>query len=151
MNPKPMFKLFSLKGMRQIVIPRQVSMLVICVVGLALFALTAYAQEPTNDSGVEVSGLAVAPAAVTDKESASDSAYLAANPELAIASRYAGVTTKWAVYQLSESIFLAANPELITARRYTRAVENEATPSTFLAANPELMVARRYASVLMPE
>jgi len=174
MTRKSIFKLFNPKRMGQTVIPRPVFMWVICVAMLSLFAMTAYAQEPTNDSGVEVSGVAVAPAVVTDKEPVSDSAYLAANPELAVAGRYAGVTTKWVVDELSGSIFLAANPELMLVHRYADALKNQGgQPGTYdiellrsqlyaeaaekkaeaayLATNPELMVARRYTSVPMQE
>jgi hypothetical protein len=93
-----------------------------------------------------------------------DAAFLAANPELMFARRYADTVAKKA-----EVTFLDANPELMFARRYVAAEAAEKaatlanptlyvrhyvvvsagepaekTEATLLAANPELMFARRY-------
>jgi type IV pilus biogenesis protein CpaD/CtpE len=89
-----MFNLFSLKEIGQTLIPRQVSSLVMSLAVLSLFVLTGCLQGPASVPVVEEAAPAVAPMAVTEEETASDSAFLAANPELAIAQRYA-VLVKW--------------------------------------------------------
>lgn len=61
MNPKPIFKLFSLKGIRPTVISQQVSTLVISLAVSLLFALTVYAQDPTSDRVITWSRPAVRP------------------------------------------------------------------------------------------
>jgi hypothetical protein len=82
-------------------------------------------------------GLSAGPQGTKD-QMASEAAFLAANPELMVARRYAAVPARKA-----ELAFLAANPELLVVRRYIAPATGR-TESAYLAANPELMVARRY-------
>lgn len=164
MNPKSIFKLFSPKEKAQAVALRQISTLAISLAVLSLFALTACLQVPASVPVVEEVLPAIAPAAVTEPEPASDSAFLdanpelleanlpaegqamtdsallGANPELAIAGRYADGVEKRA-----EAADLAANPELLKA--YPPTLGQKMSETMFLANNPELMVARRYAAV----
>lgn len=64
--------------------------------------------------------------------------FLAQNPELSVARRYA-VTAD----TVREEWFLARNPELMVAARYA----SSAGEAAFLAQNPELSIARRYTQL----
>jgi len=97
--------------------------------GLSVFALVVLALY----AGTSFTG------PIAKKPVSAEAASLAANPELALARRYA-VPAK-----AGESAFFAANPELVIARRYG-VPETVGAESAFLAANPELMVARRHMS-----
>ena len=122
MNQKPILKLFSLKGSGPPLIPRPMITLVITLAMLSLYVLTACSQVPVSVPEVKEAAPALAPEAVAQEEPASDSAYLAANPELLKAHPPAGGQA------MTESEFLAANPELKDARRYAGALENEVDP-----------------------
>jgi hypothetical protein len=69
----------------------------------------------------------------------SSQAYLTANPELALARRYA--TLK----MLAEAAKLAANPELNLARRAAQHMQKH-NEWEYLSANPELNLARRFVA-----
>jgi hypothetical protein len=170
MNPKSILNLFSPKGKSQAVVYRQIATLAMSLAVLSLFVLTACGQVQASVPVVEESLSVVAPVAVTEEEPASDSAFLAANPELLKAHPPAEVP------EMTEAAYLAANPELKIVRRYTGAIENagsqpeardievvrhnnfvafqnlkaeleiETPSSTLLAANPELGIARRYTA-----
>lgn len=126
MNPKSIFNLFSPKGKAPAVGARQISALAISLAVWSLLVLTACGPVPASVAVIEEAAPAVAPAAVTEKEAASDSAFLAANPELLVAHPPAEAQ------EMTESEFLAANPELKIVRRYTGAIENEGSqPATY--------------------
>ena len=79
-----------------------------------------------------------APSAV---QSLSGERFLAQNPELSAAQRYAAAPNA-----ASGEQFLARNPELMVAARYAEALE-ALSGERFLAQNPELSVARRYVEL----
>jgi len=161
MNLKFIFKLFSLKGKGQTVAFRQITTLAASLTVLSLFVLTACLQVPASVPVGEEISPAVVPQAVIGKEPVSDSAFLAANPELlkarpslvaaemtgsalmaanpelAIVGRYADLAE-----QRAKAAELVANPELLKAHPPTRV--EEVSESTYLASNPELKIVRRY-------
>lgn len=166
MDRKFIFKRFSPKGKGAAIT------LIISLVILSLFNLTAYGQEPTDDSVAPEGSQAIVLVAVPETEPVINSAFLAANPELlkinltterninrtgayyVAAQRYKfvhGLGIEADVEnEASASIVLAANPEFIEImrlRRDAKAAETKAQ-AAFLAANPELMVAGRYKAMV---
>ena len=121
---------------------KKLNIVLVSVVGSVAITLTAciggVAPEPVED--------VPEPAAVVEPEVQSESAEMAANPELMAAGRFA----EGAEEETSTgSTFYAANPELMAATRNTApaAGDEPLSGSAFLAANPEVMTAQRYAPV----
>lgn len=137
MNPKSIFNLFSPKGKAPTLAHRQLATLAISLALVSLFALTGCTQVPGSDVVVEESSAAIAPEAVIEQETASDSTFLAANPELLKAN------PPTLGEEAPESTFLANNPELMVARRYSSAIENEGSPPD--PYHIETLRAQRYA------
>ena len=84
-----------------------------------------------------------APAVVTEKETVSESTYLAENPELGLAGRHNAAPDM--SFSMRTPDELARQQNFIAAHTRRAAIEKEAISSATLAENPELAVAQRYA------
>jgi hypothetical protein len=84
-------------------------------------------------------------AGVVENEEVTGSAYFAENPELMASRRFVVANRSTTVEPVSDSAYLAANPELMVVRHFAGVVENEeVTGSAYFAENPELMASRRF-------
>lgn len=117
------------------------NVLTISLVGFVVVVVTACA----GGVSPETPEVAPEPAAVVEPETQSDSAQMAANPELMAAGRFAGVGEE---ETSTGSTFYAANPELMTVTRNMALTggDEPLAGSALFAANPELMAAQRFSA-----